>query len=355
MTIATVTEFICEFRKKGMSDSEIEKFLMDALTVLKNKDGKTKVVGLVEETTNESKFVLDQANRAVKDNRVKCIMKAIDSDNDKKQVNPITVNEKMQVIDGQGRLEAVKRINRKRRQSERDLMPIRYIVYPGLTIEDAKDCNNSQTRWVFEDYIKSCSKISHTPEAFQILDGFIKSYKSVLGVTGVVSITIGTLANSANGPCLKIIKNDRILLLNKDNEDELKRNLDTISNIVRITKKLRYSSKISHKDKFFNAVYLLINEEGLSAKRFEEAFTYIGNNKQLCNYVFKTSNFEDDIETALKIYNEYSKGPKCRKTVKCILARFNKRQNKLIDSYNKKLAEIKAEEEAEVESKLAVA
>ena len=116
MTIATVTEFICEFRKKGMSDSEIEKFLMDALTVLKNKDGKTKVVGLVEETTNESKFVLDQANRAVKDNRVKCIMKAIDSDNDKKQVNPITVNEKMQVIDGQGRLEAVKRINRKSAQ-----------------------------------------------------------------------------------------------------------------------------------------------------------------------------------------------------------------------------------------------
>lgn len=57
---------------------------------------------------------------------------------------PIIVNEKMEVIDGQGRLEACRR----------KLLPINFIIRPGLKIEDCISMNINTTPWKLMDYIE---------------------------------------------------------------------------------------------------------------------------------------------------------------------------------------------------------
>lgn len=62
--------------------------------------------------------------------------------------SPIICNEKMQVIDGQGRLEACKELD----------LPVYFIVIPGLGIEHCTRMNISMTNWSLHDFIESYAK-----------------------------------------------------------------------------------------------------------------------------------------------------------------------------------------------------
>lgn len=59
--------------------------------------------------------------------------------------SPILVNENMEIIDGQGRFEALKELG----------LPIEYIVQPGINIKECIAMNVYQTNWNLMDYIKS--------------------------------------------------------------------------------------------------------------------------------------------------------------------------------------------------------
>ena len=80
-------------------------------------------------TTDYSIFKTLEGNRAVKDHRVDKIVKSIC--NIGYVTSPILVNEKMEVIDGQGRLQALERLG----------MPVEYIIHEGVGIEE---CRQSQ-------------------------------------------------------------------------------------------------------------------------------------------------------------------------------------------------------------------
>ncbi len=58
---------------------------------------------------------------------------------------PIVCNENMEVIDGQGRLQACRELGQ----------PVPYIIIEGLTIERCRAMNLNQTNWKLRDYIKS--------------------------------------------------------------------------------------------------------------------------------------------------------------------------------------------------------
>lgn len=60
-------------------------------------------------------------------------------------LNPLVVNEKYEVIDGGGRLSALKQLG----------MPVDYVIVPGLTIEDCISMNINLKNWSTSDYIKS--------------------------------------------------------------------------------------------------------------------------------------------------------------------------------------------------------
>lgn len=84
-----------------------------------------------------------QGNRDVLAGRVSKIIKSIKANG--YIFNPIIVNENMEVIDGQGRLEALKTLN----------MPVDYIIVDGLRIKDCIALNIYQTKWNTMDYINS--------------------------------------------------------------------------------------------------------------------------------------------------------------------------------------------------------
>ena len=70
-----------------------------------------------------------EGNRRVLDLRARRIIRSIEKVG--YVINPIIVNEKYEVIDGQGRLEALKRLN----------LPVYYIMIEGIGIEECRTLN----------------------------------------------------------------------------------------------------------------------------------------------------------------------------------------------------------------------
>lgn len=106
-------------------------------------------------------------NRDVKEPRVRKIINSI------KKVgyvlNPIIVNEEFEVIDGQGRLEALKRLE----------LPVYYIVVGGIGINECIAMNINQINWAMADYISSyADKGNESYEHLRLLlDAFGKDFK----------------------------------------------------------------------------------------------------------------------------------------------------------------------------------
>lgn len=78
--------------------------------------------------------------------------------------NPIIVNEKMEIIDGQGRFEALKELG----------MPIEYVISYGATIEDCVALNMKQANWKAIDFIKCYAELGYID--YQILLEMCEKY-----------------------------------------------------------------------------------------------------------------------------------------------------------------------------------
>lgn len=93
--------------------------------------------------TDLSVFKVLEGNRSIEQDRINKIIQSI------KKVgfvpSPIVVNEKMEVIDGQGRLEACKQL----------YLPIPYIKIEGIGIDECLSMNINQKNWQLRDYIDS--------------------------------------------------------------------------------------------------------------------------------------------------------------------------------------------------------
>lgn len=97
----------------------------------------------IKSTKNYKQFKKLIGNRKVDELRVNKIMKSIK--NVGYITSPIIVNENFEVIDGQGRLEALERLH----------LPVEYIVEEGVGINECIAMNIYQTNWTMIDYIVS--------------------------------------------------------------------------------------------------------------------------------------------------------------------------------------------------------
>lgn len=104
---------------------------------------KMKSVGEIYSTDDYQVFSKLEGNRTVLEARKNIILKSIKERGWIR--NPIVVNEKMEIIDGQGRFEALKELK----------MPIEYVISKNATIEDCIALNLKQKNWTNNDYI-SC-------------------------------------------------------------------------------------------------------------------------------------------------------------------------------------------------------
>lgn len=94
-------------------------------------------------TSDYAAFKILKGNRGVDGRRVKLIRESIEKVGWIR--NPIIVNEKMEIIDGQGRFEALKERN----------LPIDFIMDEGTGVDECVSMNIHQQNWKLQDYINS--------------------------------------------------------------------------------------------------------------------------------------------------------------------------------------------------------
>ena len=121
----------------------------------------------IASTTAYDVFRRLDGNRDLKDNRVKKIIHSIE------RVGympvPIVVNEKMEIIDGQGRVEACRRLG----------LPVYYMIVEGAGVKECIAMNINQSNWVTIDYIKSYADNGVTDYQYilQCLKAYANTFK----------------------------------------------------------------------------------------------------------------------------------------------------------------------------------
>lgn len=103
----------------------------------------------IQRTNSYDMFKQLKGNRGVNPKRVKKIKDSITEIG--YIPNPIIVNEKFEVIDGQGRLQALRELGK----------PIEYIIIKGLGIKECLYMNINQEKWTMQDYIKSHAELGN--------------------------------------------------------------------------------------------------------------------------------------------------------------------------------------------------
>lgn len=119
----------------------------------------------IYETDNYDIFKGMEGNRPVKDGRVNKIVESINKVG--YVLSPILVNEKYEVIDGQGRLAALERLK----------LPVHYMIQEGIGIEECRQMNIHQSNWKNYDYV--CSYAVRGNEDYQRLQSLLDRFDAI--------------------------------------------------------------------------------------------------------------------------------------------------------------------------------
>lgn len=103
----------------------------------------------VYETTDYSLFKKLEGNRTVTEQRAQKIEKNILENG--YILNPIVVNEKYEIIDGQGRCIALSKLR----------MPIHFVIAQGSGVKECAALNSATTPWKITDYVNSYSELGN--------------------------------------------------------------------------------------------------------------------------------------------------------------------------------------------------
>lgn len=114
-------------------------------------------------TRNYEKFIYNEKNRVVNKAHVYNLIQSI-KENDLLFAQPILVNDRYEVIDGQHRLKAAENLGKR----------IYYIIKPGLSIEDAIALNVNTKNWSYKDYLQYWIKQGH--ENYIYFETYLNKY-----------------------------------------------------------------------------------------------------------------------------------------------------------------------------------
>lgn len=131
-----------------------------------------------------------QGNRQIKRAHVNRLRSAFSENTEAIRYNPILVNEKMEIIDGQHRFEALKELEN----------PIYYIEEPGLDIKDAQKMNSLVKTWTPTDYAHAYSENGN--QNYKIYLDFAGAYPKI-----VFTVLIRYLAGYGKTPTTEMFRN----------------------------------------------------------------------------------------------------------------------------------------------------
>ncbi len=138
----------------------------------------------IQSTYDYALFSYMQGNRALNERHVEKLM-----NNFKKAylVSPILVNDNYQIIDGQHRYEAAKRLG----------LHINYMIVSNYNLPEIQMLNSLSQRWKFSDYIFSYAKTGK--KEYSKLSEFIKMFPQLTTDTCVIIMNIGSWKDIKTG------------------------------------------------------------------------------------------------------------------------------------------------------------
>jgi hypothetical protein len=125
----------------------------------------------VYSTEDYSIFKKLSGNRDLYPNQVKKLVRVIDADKDFTKKNPLKVNEKMEVIDGQHRLAAYELYVKK----TGNIPSVYFTISKGATLKDARSMNAGSKAWIPRDYARAFAEDGN--ENYKTYLAFEKKYK----------------------------------------------------------------------------------------------------------------------------------------------------------------------------------
>lgn len=123
--------------------------------------------GLVHKTTDYGQFKYIDSNRTISKNHVQHLVQSFEANPELVQTRPILVNEDMQVIDGQHRLQACATLR----------VPVYFMVASGTNVESAQLMNALQKGWSLIDFARSYALNRKDPERAATYKSFLSLFE----------------------------------------------------------------------------------------------------------------------------------------------------------------------------------
>ncbi len=235
-----------------------------------NESGKKPPV--IHVTRDYGMFKRMEGNREVTAKRATKIRKSIEKVG--LIPSPIIVNEHMEVIDGQGRLEAIRQLN----------LPVFYIIVPGLTLDDCVAMNVNTTPWTLMDYISSYAETGN--ENYCRLLNLINS--SELPMSTVVCAATGVMAASN----ADVIKSGALSI-----DESFYWAVDGMLSYVERFSKPMKENGISNKGPVFNCLCFCYRCDDVDNERMYDQFM------RYCHKLTSASKTLEVLDTITDIYN----------------------------------------------------
>lgn len=171
----------------------------------------------IKKTYDYDKFKTLTGNRIINEKHVKDLVNSF-SKKDLSSIDPVIVNSGHEIIDGQHRFEALKRVKK----------PIYYIKANNLTLKEVQMLNTNQWSWNTDDYLKSY--ISRGYKDYIVLADFIDKYALSISVSlRLLDDRSDDLGNSDKpGKLMKKFKEGKFIVSNLHNAEKMAKRLDEL-------------------------------------------------------------------------------------------------------------------------------
>lgn len=230
------------------------------------------LANVVQSSTDYDKFEFLVANRAQSRGHIEAIKRSFEENGNLTLVQPILINEKFQIIDGQHRFTACSELGE----------PIYYTMVPGLGVSEARSMNILHRNWTSDDYAASYANTG---------DKNYQTYLKLKEDYGVShSILLAYIANS-NNHSERVFKNFREGNLVVEDVEKTKQRLDNLAEIG------QYTDLVKSRN-FALGMLRMMASENYDQKRMVSKVVLYGES-QLKNY----TNMSDTLHQLEEIYN----------------------------------------------------
>lgn len=143
-----------------------------------NEEKKAIKEGVVQKTTDYGQFKYIESNRTVNKNHVQHLIQSFENNPDLVQTRPILVNEDMEVIDGQHRLQACMALR----------IPVWYMIASGTNVESAQLMNALQRGWSLIDFARSYALQNGNAERSATYKSFLQLFEEYRMPVGLLVV-----------------------------------------------------------------------------------------------------------------------------------------------------------------------